>query len=287
MVVLAAVLYLSLLGTFFMLQEWLIFPGRVSQGRPEAVIRPNTARGEVLLGATTSRGDRAVALLCPAADTQGQPLAAPRDQPLMLLFHGNGESAADLVGLARHLASSRINVVVVEYPGFGMSSGKPGEAAIYAGVDAILEALRLRRDLDCSKLVPVGWSLGAAVAIDVASRHPVRGVVALSPFTSLPAVGKRTLWFLPVRWLARHRFDNLAKMPTLRVPVFLAHGRQDRIVPFEMAEALAGVVKAPLTTRWLDAGHNDLLEVGGEKLLGEIVGFVRASAGEATTAPGG
>lgn len=275
------VAYLAVSILLLVIQEWLIFPGRVSQGRPDATIQPSAPRGEELLDATTSRGDRVVALFCPATDPLGRPLQARREQPVVLLFHGNGESVANVAPLARGLASLGLNVVVPEYPGFGMASGRPGEQAIYAAVDAMLDRLRTREDLDLSRLVPVGWSLGAAVAIDTASRHPVRGVVALSPFTSIPAVARRTFWFLPVRWLVRHRFDNLSKIPALRVPIFLSHGRHDGIVPFDMSETLAAAATAPVTTRWLDADHNDLLSVGGERLLREIADFVIRSAGSA------
>lgn len=272
------IVYLALFASIFMLQEWLIFPGRTSQGRPESAIEPRTTRGESLIQATTSRGDRVVALLCPATDRLGRPLEATRDRPLMMLFHANAESAASLVGLAQLFAEKGLNVVVPEYPGYGMSSGKPGEPAIYAGVDAVIEALRTRPEIDVARLVPAGWSLGAAVAIDTASRHPTRGVVALSAFTSIPDVARRTFWFLPVGLMARHRFDNLSKLPTLRVPIFLAHGRHDRVVPFEMARELERAARAPVTTRWLDADHNDLFTVGDERLLDDIAAFVRQCA---------
>jgi pimeloyl-ACP methyl ester carboxylesterase len=283
--VVCGVAYVALFAIFFMWQDWLIFPGRASQGRPWGIIEARATRGESLLEATSARGDRVVALLCPAADPLGRPLEAARDRPVMMLFHGNAESAANVAGVARLFAEKGVNVVVSEYPGYGMSSGKPGESAIYAGVDALIETLRTRPDIDVTRLVPIGWSLGAAVAIDTAARHPTRGVVALSPFTSIPAVARRTLWFFPVGLLARHRFDNLAKIPTLRVPIFLSHGRHDGIIPFEMAEELERAATTPVTTRWLDADHNDLLDVGGERLIDDIVAFARQCNDAATTQP--
>jgi pimeloyl-ACP methyl ester carboxylesterase len=275
-----AIGYLVLFGVLWMLQEWMLFPGRTSQGKASALVNPVESRGETLLEFTSRRGDRIVALFCPAVE-RGRVLDDPRSRPVMLFFYGNGMSLADIAGFAQVFASRGMHVAAMEYPGYGMSGGTPGEAAIADAVDALLETLGERDDVNLQRLVPAGWSLGAAVAIDTAARHPTRGVVAMSPFTSVPAVAKKTFPFLPIDLLARHRFDSIAKVPSLTVPIFLSHGRRDSIVPFAMSEQLQAAAKTPVTTFWLDqADHNDFFDFGGEKLIDEVTRFVHAAAAD-------
>lgn len=268
--------FLALLLLLF--QEWFIFPGRVSQGQTRAIVRPIDGREE-LIRLTTARGDDTVAVLTFAADRAGRPLDDPRARPVVFFFYGNAMCLADAIDLSREIARQGIHVATLEYPGFGMASGKPSEAGIYAAVDALHASLSERDDIDIARLVPVGWSLGGAVAIDTASRLPARGVAAMCSFTSIPDVGKKTFFFLPVNWLARHRFDNLRKLPHIKVPVFLGHGKIDAIVPFAMSERLAEAAGGEVETHWIDAAnHNDFFMLGGLKLMDDLAAFVHRVA---------
>ena len=268
--------FLALLLLLF--QEWFIFPGRISQGRSYANVRAIEGREE-LIRLTTTRGDQTVAVLTFAADRAGRPLDNPRERPVVFFFYGNAMSLADAIDLSREIARQGIHVATLEYPGYGMAGGKPSEAGIYAAVDALHASLSARDDLDLSRLVPVGWSLGGAVAIDTAARFPVRGVAAMCSFTSIPDMGRKTFFFLPIDWLARHRFDNLSKLPRIHAPLFLGHGKIDAIVPFAMSERLAEAAGGEVQTHWIDAAnHNDFFMLGGLKLMDDLAAFVHRVA---------
>jgi pimeloyl-ACP methyl ester carboxylesterase len=83
----------------------------------------------------------------------------------------------------------------------------------------------------------------------------------------MPDMAQITVPFLPARWLVRYRFDNLAKLPTLRCSIFQGHGTHDEIVPFAMSQRLAAVAAPGSLTRLeIDSGHNDLFDAGGPEI---------------------
>jgi fermentation-respiration switch protein FrsA (DUF1100 family) len=182
---------------------------------------------------------------------------------------------ADAVGEFDAFRRLGANVAVVEYPGYGMSSGKPGEASFYAAADAAYEAITHRADVDPRQIIPTGWSIGAGTAIDMAHRHPAAAVATFSAFTSLPDMARHLLPMFPTKWLLRHRFDNERKLRDLAMPTFLAHGTQDSIVPFPMEAKLAKAAKGKVTLVEVQGGdHNDVFEVGDRELLEAFGSFI-------------
>jgi hypothetical protein len=158
-----------------------------------------------------------------------------------------------------------------------MSGGKPSERGCYAAADAAYDYLLTRGDLKQKKIVAFGWSLGAAVAIDLADRRPVQGLVTFSAFTSMKAMAHERFPWLPTSLLLRSHFDNLRKIQAIGCPIFLVHGAADDLVPPEMCGELAAVAGEPPRVTMLlvpGAGHNDLFDSGGEDLMRKFAGFV-------------
>jgi fermentation-respiration switch protein FrsA (DUF1100 family) len=250
--------YGGIVAIFFAIQTRLIFPGAETQGKPEAVVR--TPADAELVTMTTTRGDRVVALFGKALNPSGSPRPDASTCPTLLYFYGNAmclSDSADEFGKFRRLGA---NVLIPDYVGFGMSGGSPGETGCRETADAALAYLETRRDVDRGRVIVAGWSLGGAVALDLASRHPVAGVATLSTFTRMADVSRLMFPFLPVSLLLRHRFENLSKIAQIDCPVLIGHGRNDRTIPFAMADRLAGAAKGPVTRVTIDeADHNDSL----------------------------
>lgn len=164
--------------------------------------------------------------------------AAPAGAPTVVFFHGNGEQLSDLAHVGPALAEAGVGLLAPEYPGYGWAEGTPSEAAIYAWAEASLAWLRAQGVLD-PRTVLVGHSLGTGVAVELARRGHGARVALLAPYTSIPDVVRRMLPFLPVRLLARDRFDSLAKAPEVKVPVLILHGTKDPTVPFRLGRRLA------------------------------------------------
>jgi fermentation-respiration switch protein FrsA (DUF1100 family) len=270
---LLAVVYLLIGAVMFSIQTRIIFPGHETQGQRYAEVRPR--RGTELVHLQTPDGLRIVALYGPALATDGRPDPHAADRPTLLYFYGNGMCLSFAEGEFERFRRLGLNVIIPEYVGYGMSAGKPSERGCQATADAAYEYLVRTRGLRPDRLVVGGWSLGGAVAIDLASRRRVAGLIAFSSFTSGVDMAHRLVPFLPASLLLRHRFDSIGKISRITCPVLIGHGRQDRIVPFEMGQRLAKTARAPVTTLLLDeADHNDFFDVAGPRVDRAILRFL-------------
>ena len=179
----------------------------------------------------------------------------------LLYCHGN---AGNLSHRAYAISSwhqvLHLPVLIFDYPGYGKSAGKPGEKQCYAAADAAYDWLTQTKGVPGDQIVIYGGSLGGGVAVDLASRRPYRALVLAKTFTSIPDVGQSIYPWLPVRWVMRNRFDNLAKIGQCRRPVFMAHGTADGLVPFSLAKKLYEAANEPKHFSILEGcDHNDAL----------------------------
>lgn len=267
---LAVISYVSVLGFLYVAQAWLIFPGRWSQGRADAQVAPPA--GAEIIRLETASGVTVVALFGPALDGRGRAVDNAAGRPTLLFFYGNGDCLANNVGLCEDFRRLGVNVAVAEYAGFGMSGGSPSEIGCRETAEAVFDGIAIRPDVDPARIFVAGWSLGSGVAVDLASRRSVAGILVFSAFTSMVDMASRTYPFIPVSWLLSHRFESQKKLRELTCPIFLAHGTSDRTIPFAMSERLAATASGPVTLfPVVGANHDDLFVTGGTKLL-EAVG---------------
>lgn len=249
----------------FSFQTRIIFPGQETQGQPYAQVRPRP--GTELVHLETAQGVRIVAHDGPALEPDGRIDPRAADRPTLLYFYGNGMCLNDTTAEFEQFRRLGLNVLIPEYVGYGMSGGKPSERGCQQTADAAYDHLVRTKKVPADRLVVGGWSLGGAVAIDLASRRPVAGLIAFSAFTSGIDMAHRIVPFLPASLLLRHRFDSIRKIPSITCPILIGHGRRDRVVPFEMGERLARAARAPVTTLWIDeADHNDFFGVAGRRV---------------------
>src|SRR5439155_16180149 len=103
----------------------------------------------------------------------------------------------------------------------------------------------------------LGASLGGAMSVELARRHECRAVVLIKAFTSIPDMAQEVFPWLPARYFVRHGYDNLAKLPYVRRPVFIAHGTGDRLTPYTHGERLYAAANEPKEFLRLDGDdHN-------------------------------
>lgn len=255
------------------LDQKFIFPGSATQGRPYAVVPP---RGDYqLLTLRLADGTKIAAQFGTALEANGRPAANASGRPTVIFFYGNGSCLAYSALQFDRFRRLGANVLIPDFPGYGMSTGKPSEEGCYAAADAAYAYLLSRKDIDPARIVAAGWSMGGGVAIDLASRHRVSGLITVSAFTSMPAVAHTVAPWAPTSLLLRSRFDNLTKLPRVTCPIFLAHGTIDSLVPFSMNEELALVAKSPVTRFPIVGGnHNDVFDIGGNSLWQAIGKFL-------------
>ncbi len=196
--------------------------------------------------------------------------APPRGHaPVLLWSHGNAGNIAHREPALLALAARGLGVLAYDYRGYGRSEGSPSEAGVYLDARGAFDDLTTR-GVAPSAIVCFGESLGGAVSIEVATRRPCAAVAVVSTFTRLADLARRH--YGPVGSLAGNRFDSLARVPRLTVPVFVAHGDRDEIVPFELGERLFGAARRPKRFhRIAGAEHNDALDHPG--LLDAVTRF--------------
>jgi uncharacterized protein len=265
--------YAGVVAIFFAFQARIIFPGSETRGKPESVVRPRP--GSELVTLTTSRGDRVVALFGKALNADGSPRPDASTCPTILYFYGNAMCLADSLEDLGRLRRLGANVLIPDYVGYGMSGGEAGETGCRETAEAAFAHLQTRPDVDRGRIVVAGWSLGGAVAIDLASRNQVAGLATFCTFTRMADLARRVVPFLPVSLMLRHRFENVGKIAEVDCPVLIGHGRRDQIIPFAMADRLAGAARGPVTRVTIDeADHNDFFLAGGERIMTPLREFI-------------
>jgi fermentation-respiration switch protein FrsA (DUF1100 family) len=263
----ATVLYLGAAAVLFALQTRLIFPGAETQGKPSAVVHPRP--GTELVNLTTESDEKIVALFGPALLPDGTPHPEAASRPTILYFYGNAMCLNDTAFEFELFRRLGVNLLIPEFVGYGMSGGKPSEAGCRETADAALAHLQSRKAINPKKIVAAGWSLGGAVAIDLAARKPLAGLITFCAFTSMADMSRRSFPLLPTSLLLRQRFDCEAKMSHITCPILLGHGRHDDIVPAAMEDRLAAAAtKAPVMKFVVDdAGHNDFYATGRDQIF--------------------
>ncbi len=179
--------------------------------------------------------------------------------PLVIYFGGNAEEASWL--LEEGERPQNWAWLAVNYRGYGWSEGSPGEQAMAADALRIYDWTQLRSDIEHSRIVAFGRSLGSGVAVRLASERPLAGVVLATPFDSLESVAKRHYPFAPVSLMLRHRFDSLALAPRVGVPMLCIVAERDSIVPAEHARRLFAAWQGDKRLVSIaNADHNDVSE---------------------------
>lgn len=209
------------------------------------------------------------------------------DAPTFLYLHGNDKNISHIhdVAHANRMHSLGYNLLMIDYRGYGLSTGRePSEAKVYEDAESAWNYLVNRlgaqpRPGETKLSRPVfiyGHSLGGAIAIDLAVRHPeASGLVAESTFTNMAAMGKRQYGFLPVDLLLTQHFDSVHKVKRLRVPVLYIHGKMDALIPYRMSQKLYDKSPEPKFLTLIEGGeHGNSSMMGWVEYRDALTAFV-------------
>jgi fermentation-respiration switch protein FrsA (DUF1100 family) len=203
-----------------------------------------------------------------------------RPGPAVLVCNGNGGNRAMRAPLAAALSRMGLGVLLFDYRGYGGNPGRPSEEGLAADARAALGYLAGRPEVDPARVVVFGESLGAAVALRLATERPPAALVLRSPFASLAEVGRVHYPVLPVSWLLRDRFDAATLAGRLDAPLLVVAGGRDRIVPVGHSRRLFAAAPQPKRLVVLaHADHNDPDLLAGRQLLQELAAFLAGVQG--------
>lgn len=235
--------YLGILALMYFAQRALMYFPEVLRTTPVEAGLPNAE--EITL--VSQDGERVIAWHVP-----------PRgDQPVVLYFHGNGGALRYRVDRFRALTADGTGLVALSYRGYAGSSGRPSETGLLADAAAAYDFAAARYPAE--RIALWGESLGAGVAVAIASERAVARVVLEAPFLSAVDIAAAAYPFIPVRWLMRDQFRSDLRIAKVTAPVLILHGDRDAVVPITSGEKLYALITAPKRfARFPGGGHEDL-----------------------------
>jgi len=202
-------------------------------------------------------------------------IPAPAARGTLLYLHGNGGNIGHRLDPIAVFHRLGLNVLIIDYRGYGASSGKPSEEGTYQDALAAWRYLTQQKHHPPERIVLFGESLGGSIAAWLAARHAPAGLVVYASFTSVPEMAQALYPMFPAARLARYRYDTRAALKEVNCPLLILHSRNDEIIPFSHGQALLAAAHEPKRLVELRGGHNDALLVSEEVYAREIEAFLQ------------
>ncbi len=202
---------------------------------------------------------------------------------VVLYLHGNASNVGANVEHANRFHRLGLSVFAIDYRGYGKSQGDfPSESQVYEDAQLAWDYLVKQRGINPNQIYIYGHSLGGAIAIDLAVRHPeAAGLIVEGSFTSTRAMvdfQKGLFWMFPIDFLLTQRFDSLSKVDRLQMPVLFIHGTADSVVPAQMSKKLFDAAPEPKQLYIVpDGGHTNVAQIGGAEYLQIVSQFLGSS----------
>jgi uncharacterized protein len=221
-IVLIVFYLLVLVGAYFFQEKLLFFPKKISTDfdfqlpANDKEVFLKTADGETINGIYITQ---------------------PGNKKVVLYFHGNGTSLDQWNSIANTILPHGTNLLMIDYRGYGKSTGSFSEEGFYNDAEAGYNYLLTNGYTD-STIFLYGRSLGSGVAVEMALRHKVHGMILESPYTSVIDVAKTHHPYLLPQFLLKYDFNSLSKASQLKIPVLIFHGVQDEVIPVRQAELI-------------------------------------------------
>lgn len=236
--------YLVYLAGMFFIQEKLIF-------FPSSTIHTE-------LDPEKAAADHFVLSVDEEATIDGYFFRHPEAQKTVIFFHGNGGNLTSNLGRIEALRTMGQNVAIFDYRGYGESTGRiKKESDLYADAEAVYKHILDKYSLNDEAVVFWGQSLGGAIAIEMALRHPVSKLVIESSFTSVRANTPPIFQYSVPPFLVKYKFDSLAKVPRLSIPVLIIHSTEDEMISFQNGKDLYEALPGSREIIEITGGHND------------------------------
>jgi len=193
----------------------------------------------------------------------------------VLYFHGNAGNISLRTEIARLFHLKNFDFFIIDYRGFGKSQGSPHEKGTYLDALAAYEYLVKVKGVPAEKIAIYGKSLGAAVAIDLASKKKAGALISESGFTSVADLGRDIYKFIPLWLFVTQKYDSIKKVGSIKTPKLIIHSKNDEIVPFRHAERLFAAAGEPKEFYVMEGGHNDAFYIHSNECMQRIEDFLR------------
>lgn len=173
----------------------------------------------------------------------------------ILFFHGNAGNISHRLETIKIYNNLGLNFLIIDYRGFGLSTGKPSEQGTYIDADTAWRFLVGQRKLTPQDIIIVGRSLGGGVAAELAKKvHPAM-LILESTFTSMTEVSAKHYPFMPTSLIVKHEYETYSKLRDIHCPIVIAHSKKDEVIPYEHSQRNFAAANEPKQFIELDGGH--------------------------------
>jgi uncharacterized protein len=178
---------------------------------------------------------------------------------VIIYFHGNAGDLSSWYRLEEDFTSFGFNLLMIDYRGYGKSTGQISEQGFYADAEAAYQFLMHEKGFKENEMIAYGRSIGSGVAVDLCSKHRLKGLMLEAPYASLTQlVNERVPYLFSSYWL-RYRFDNQRKIHDVKCPMLIIHGEADAVIPVAHSQNLFNVFKGKKHLIRIPGGpHNNL-----------------------------
>ena len=257
-------LYLVALAAIWYEQRDLMYVPTLARVSPEAA---GFAPAQTLI-LSTADNQRLIAWFRPPDDRQ----------PLILYFHGNTNNLDRDAKRLTELAAGGYGVFAPDYRGYGGSTGSPTEEGLLLDAEAAYAEV-IARGIAPANIMLYGHSLGSGVAVAMAARHKVAGLILEAPFTSALDVAAERYWMFPTGWLMQDPFHSDTRIVDVHAPLLILHGTADQIIPYHFGQSLFALANEPKQFITLpQAGHMLLLRPGVSDQIHQWINATMAKA---------
>ena len=177
--------------------------------------------------------------------------------PLIIYYGGNAEEVSHMISQAHNFPG--FSLLLMNYRGYGLSQGVPSERNLTQDAERVFDEITKRQDIDSSRVVVMGRSIGTGVAVHIAAQRDVQAAILVTPYDSLVKIAQSSVRIYPVAWFMRNRFQSDAVAPDIDVPMLALVAGNDTIIPrassLRLVEHWGGDVQLEVIE---EAGHNDI-----------------------------
>jgi uncharacterized protein len=175
---------------------------------------------------------------------------------VVLYFHGNRQNIEHYAPFAINFTKNNYEVWMVDYPGFGKSTGERTEQIIYSDAEIFYKMARARFSED--SIVIYGKSMGTGVAAYLASRNNCKRLILENPYYSMDALMSHYAFIYPVSWMTAYHFPTYKYFEKVDAPITIFHGTNDNVVPYSQAKCLYQSKQGSELITIKSGSHNNL-----------------------------
>jgi len=242
----AGIYIVALLGIYFFQRSFLYFPpqGYVS------VYAVGTGKSFTEMPVKTEDG----------LELKGWYVPATKKSLTLVFFHGSGDGLRTASVITAPYIAAGYGFLLTEYRGYSGMPGSPSEEGLYTDARAYIKTL-IASGVKEEDIVLFGHSLGTGVAVQMASEFHVHGLILLAPYMSIAKMAQIRFPIFPAEYLVKDRYESFKKIPNLHLPILMANGGKDMIIPPSQGQQLFALANEPKQFLFVpEAGHVDLFD---------------------------